>query len=86
MRHLAYDWGKVYTKLLLNTDNAKVLVRDAKHRLKILIEKETDEKVRRDLRYELRFLRWFWRYSVCCDCCDCCECNGCDFSPLESPT
>ena len=74
IRHLAYNWIEDYSSMLLGTDNSRVLVRAAKNGLKDLRQKETDRDVRRTLKYELRFLRWFWKTVNRCDCCDCSGC------------
>jgi len=77
IRRLAYDWAKTYSNLLLNSDDSRALIRLAKDDLKGCIEKETDRAVCRTLKYQLRFLRFFWdRY----DGCDCCDCSGCYLS------
>lgn len=80
IRHLAYGWFEHYTDLLLNSDNSRVLIRNAKNELKDLLGKETDRGVRRTLKYELRFLRFFWDQF---DACDCCECSGCSLSTSD---
>jgi hypothetical protein len=74
IRHLAYDWAETYSNLVLNSDNSRILIREAKRTLKDLMEKETDRGMRRTLKYELRFLRFFWNRL---DDCDCCDCSGC---------
>jgi hypothetical protein len=75
IRRLAYDWAETYSYLLLNSDDSQVLVREAKNTLKDQIDKATDSDVRRILKYELRFLRFFWDRLDGCDCCDCSGCN-----------
>jgi hypothetical protein len=75
IRHLAYEWAETYSDLLLNSDNSRVLIRNAKNELKDLLEKETDRGIKRALKYELRFLRFFWDRFNGCDCCDCSGCN-----------
>jgi len=80
IRHLAYDWSQYYSDLLLNTDDSRSLVREAKNILKECIEKEEDRGRRRTLKYELRFVRYFWDQFNACDCCDC---SGCSLNNLE---
>jgi hypothetical protein len=75
IRRLAYDWIEDYSNMLLSADNGNALIRGAKNTLKDLIQKETDRVARRTLKYELRFLRWFWDTVDPCDCCDCTGCN-----------
>ncbi len=74
IRHLAYGWFEHYTDLVVNNDNGDLFIKEAKHILKSLLEKETDRAVRRTLKYELRFVRWFWNTLGGCDCCDCSGC------------
>jgi len=80
IRRLAYDWAETYSNLLLNSDDSRILVRKAKNTLKDQIDKEMDSHVRRILKYELRFLRFFWDRYDGCDCCDCCDCSGCNLN------
>ncbi len=80
IRHLAYEWSEIYSDLFLNSDDSRALIRQAKNELKGLLEKETDRSVRRTLKYELRFLRFFWNQF---NACDCCECSGCSLSTSD---
>jgi len=72
IRHQAYEWAKDYMNAILGTDDARHYIRDCKNELKQLIEEEENDQNRRLLKYELRFVRWFWEHYQ-----NCCECQGC---------
>jgi len=79
VRHLAYGWAKTYSDLLLTTDSSWQMICNAKNQLKGLLAFETDRDVRRTLKYELRFVRWFWKVVGC----NCCDCSGCSLSSVD---
>ena len=72
IRRQAYDWAQDYMNAMVNTDDARQYIRDCKDELKQLIEEEENEEARRLLKYELRFVRWFWEHFQ-----NCYECQGC---------
>ena len=72
IRRLAYEWAEDYMNGIVNTDNAGRYIHRCKRELKELIEGEENDENRRLLKYELRFVRWFWEHFQ-----DCCECQGC---------
>jgi len=71
IRHQAYEWAEGYMNAMLNTDDARRYIHQCKRELKELIEEEENDDSRRLLKYELRFVRWFWEHYK-----DCCECQG----------
>ena len=72
IRHLAYEWAEGYMNAILGTDDTARYIRHCKRELKQLIQEEENDENRRLLKYELRFVRWFWEHFQ-----DCCECQGC---------
>lgn len=72
IRHLAYEWAEDYMNGIIHTDDAERFVHRVKKELKELIQEEENKENRRLLKYELRFVRWFWEHYQ-----DCCECQGC---------
>ena len=72
IRRQAYEWANDYMNAMLHTDDARRYIHQCKRELKQLIEEEENDQNRRLLKYELRFVRWFWKHYQ-----DCCECQGC---------
>ena len=72
IRRIAYEWAEDYMNAMLGTDDTEDYIRRCKRELKQLIEEETNDENRRLLKYELRFVRWFWDHYK-----NCCECQGC---------
>jgi hypothetical protein len=69
IRRHAYEWAEDYMNALLETDDAENYIYLSKQELKKLINEEENNEDRRLLKYELRFVRWFWEhYQKCCEC------------------
>ena len=72
IRRQAYEWTTSYLNAMVHTDDARQYIKDCKNELKQLINEEENNENRRLLKYELRFVRWFWEHFQ-----NCCECQGC---------